>query len=60
MKKTNKMATIGQFNPMTGHMCHIERRVYVDENENSFVKINGGFTAIAWLTSHGRTVDIWF
>lgn len=60
MKKTNKMATIGQLNRMTGNYTHIDRRVYEDVDGNRFVKINGDFTDIDWLASHGRTVDIWF
>lgn len=60
MKKTNKMATIAQLNRMTGNYTHIERRVYEDENGRNFVKINGDFTSVTWLESHGRTVDIWF
>lgn len=60
MKKTNEMATIGQFNPLTGNMCHIERRVYEDENGIRFVKINRGFISIVWLASHGRSVSVWF
>ena len=60
MKKTNKMATVGQINRQTGNYTHIERRVFEDENGNSFVKINGNFTSVSWLASHGRTVDVWF
>lgn len=60
MKKTNKMATIGQLNRMTGNYAHIERRVYEDEDGFEFVKINGGFISTTWLATHGRTVDVWF
>lgn len=60
MKKTNKMATIGQLNRMTGNHTHIERRIFEDENGFRFVKINGDFTSVAWLASHGRTVSVWF
>ena len=60
MKKTNKMATIGQLNRMTGKYTYIERRVYVDEHDNEFVKINGYYVSIAWLIGAGRQVDIWF
>lgn len=60
MKKTNKMATIGQLNRMTGNYAHIERRVFEDENGLIFVKINGDFTSLNWLETHGRTVDVWF
>lgn len=60
MKKTNKMATIGQLNRMTGNYTHIERRVYEDENGNRFVKINGDFTDLDWLLNHGRTVNVWY
>lgn len=31
-----------------GH-THIERRVYVDENGNRYVRINGGFVECDWL-----------
>lgn len=60
MKKTNKMAVIGQLNPMTGKYTHIERRVYEDEAGNRYVKINGDFTDIDWLVMHGRTAHIYF
>lgn len=60
MTKTNKMATIGQLNRMTGKYTYIERRVYTDENGKQFVKINGSITSIVWLALNGRTVNIWF
>ena len=60
MKKTNKMAVIGQLNRQTGNYAHIERRVYEDENGKQFVKINGDFTSIGWLMIHGRTVQVYF
>lgn len=60
MRKTNKMATIGQLNRMTGNYTHVERRIFEDKNGFQFVKINGDFTSITWLATHGRTVDVWF
>ena len=60
MKKTNKMATIGPLNRVTGNYTHIERRVFEDEHGVMFVKINGDFTSILWLEAHGRTVNVWF
>lgn len=60
MKKTNKMAVIGQLNRQTGNYTHIERRVYEDENGKQFVKINGDFTSIDWLIIHDRTVQVYF
>lgn len=60
MKKTIKMAVIGQLNRMTGNYTHIERRVYENENGDLFVKINGDFTSINWLRNHGRSVNIYF
>lgn len=60
MKKTNKMAVIGQLNPMTGKYTHIERRVYEDEAGNKYVRINGDFTDIDWLIMHDRRVHIYF
>ncbi len=60
MKKTVKMAVIGQLNRATGNYAHIERRVYEDENGLMCVKINGGFISLSWLYSHGRTVDIYY
>ena len=60
MKKTNKMAVIGQLNRQTGNYAHIERRVYEDENGIQFVKINGDFTLVSWLITHGRTVQVYF
>ena len=59
MKKTDKMATIGQLNRMTGNYSHIERRVYEDENGKRFVKINGDPTSITWLLTHGRQVNVY-
>ncbi len=52
MKKTNKMATL--FN---GH-SHIDRRVYVDEYFNEFVKINGIFHDIVYCAQR-FDVHIW-
>lgn len=60
MKKTNKMAVIGQLNRQTGNYTHIERRVYEDENGKQFVIINGSVTSIVWLALNGRTVQIYF
>lgn len=60
MKKTNKMAVIGQLNRQTGNYTHIERRVYEDENGKQFVKINGDFTSTDWLIIHDRTVQVYF
>ena len=60
MKKTDRMATVGQLNRMTGMYTHIERRVYEDESGNYVVKINGGFISVDWLRNHGRTVQVWF
>ena len=60
MTKTKYMATIGQLNRMTGNYAHIDRRVYEDKNGIQFVKINGDFTSIGWLKTHGRTVQVWF
>ena len=59
MKKTDRMATIGQLNRMTGMYTYIERRVYEDKNGNCVVKINGGFIGIDWLRNHGRIVEVW-
>ena len=43
MKKTERKATIGQLNRMTGNYTHIDRRVFEDENGNEFVKVNGSW-----------------
>lgn len=59
MKKTDKMATIGQFNPLTGNMVHFERRVWEDSNGIMHVKVGGSYISLGWLWSHGRDVDIW-
>ena len=59
MKKTNRMATIGQLNHETGKYTHIERRVFEDENGKRFVKIDGSFYSVTWLLSHGRKVNIY-
>jgi hypothetical protein len=39
--------------------AHVDRRVYVNEDERLFVKINGDFVAVFFLTTHGRDVAIW-
>lgn len=54
MKITRLMATITQPNGE-----HTDRRVYVDENERLFVKINRDFIGIFFLTTHGRKVQLW-
>lgn len=54
MKTTRLMATITQPNGE-----HVDRRVYVDENERLFVKINSDFISVFFLTTHGRKVRIW-
>ena len=59
MKKTKLMATISQLNRQTGNYVHTERRVYTDENEKRYVKINGEFTSLTFLFTHGRKVVCW-
>lgn len=54
MKKTRLMATITQDDG-----AHIDRRVYVNEDERLFVKINGEYFGIFFLTTHGRQVALW-
>lgn len=54
MERTRLMATITQDDGAS-----IDRRVYVGENEDLFVKINGEFFRIFFLTTHGRAVRIW-
>jgi hypothetical protein len=54
MKRTRLMATITQDDGAS-----IDRRVYVDENDNLLVKINGDFFRVFFLTTHGRSVRIW-
>lgn len=60
MKKTNKMATIAQFNRQSCKYTHIERRIFENEGGECFVKINGDYTSVGWLLNNGRKVDIWF
>ena len=43
MKKTERKATIGQLNRMTGNYTHIDRRVFEDEHGNECVKVNGSW-----------------
>ena len=57
MKKTKLMATITQTLP--GSVSHIERRVYVDEYERLYAKINGQFFSIIYLSLHGNKVVCW-
>lgn len=54
MKKTRLMASVKQ----ADGTC-IDRRVFVNEDERLFVKINGDFYAVFWLTTHGRKVNLW-
>ena len=58
MKKTNLIATIGEFHPLTGEMCYFDREVYLDEHNNDFVKLRHCFVSIAWLLGAGRDVEI--
>ena len=60
MKKTYKMATIGQLNRQTRKYTYIERRVYEDEIGNEYVCINRSFFEIDLLRKLGDTVSIWF
>ena len=61
MKKTDLMATISEFNPLTGKMCEFDRNVYQDENGISYVQYKENyFSPIKWLAGNGRTVRIWF
>lgn len=60
MKKTYKMATIGQLNRQTRKYTYIERRVYEDESGNEYVCINRSFFEIDRLRKLGDTVSIWF
>lgn len=57
MTKTRLMATITQYNH--GTEAHIDRRVYVDENEKLYVKINGEFFSLIYLSLNGRKVLCW-
>lgn len=57
MKKTKLMATITQ--TLQGRESHIDRRVYVDDNEKLFVNINGEFISTTFLFTHGRQVRLW-
>lgn len=60
IKKTAKMAVIGQLNRMTGNYAHIERRVYEKENGILCVKINGDIYSLNYLEIHGRTVEVYW
>ena len=55
MKKTIKMAALRQ-------PCNywIKRRVWVDEDDIEYVKINGEWFGIDWLILKGWEVDIAF
>ena len=54
MTKTRLMATI-----MQDDGASIERRVYTDVDGDLWVKINGEFFKISFLTSNRRTVHLW-
>lgn len=55
MKKTKYMATI-----YDGH-SHIERRVFVDDAETQYVRINGFFSKVSDLRRVNRfDVDVWY
>lgn len=54
MTKTRVMATIMQDNGAS-----IDRRVYIGEDDDLWVKINGEFFKISFLTAHRRTVRLW-
>ena len=54
MTKTRLMATITQDDG-----ARIDRRVYTDTNDDLWVKINGEFFKISFLTNNRRTVHLW-
>lgn len=57
MKKTKLMATITQ--TLQGNESHVDRRVYVDDNERLYVSIDGEFVSLTFLFTHGRKVSCW-
>lgn len=58
MKRTRLMATITQYTAGTEE--HIDRRVYVEEEtERLYVKINGEFFSLIYLSLNGRKVLCW-
>ena len=59
MKKTNKMASIAEYNKRTCKYTNIERRLFEDENGEQIVKINGSFFSVEWLILHDRKVYVY-
>lgn len=54
-KKSYKMAALRQ-----PHNYWINRRVWLDDMGNEYVKINGNYIGLVWLISHNWDVEIYF
>ena len=52
MKKTIKIVYIKE-----PHNYWINRRVYVDEHDDEYVKINYNFVKLDWLKSHNWNIN---
>lgn len=59
MKKTNKKASIAQYNKQTCKYTTIERKVFEDEDGKQFVKINGEAFTVEWLILHDYKVIVY-
>ena len=54
MKKTGRMASVKE-----PHNYWINRRIYVDEDDVMYVKINYNFVSLNWMVAHKWEVKIY-
>ena len=58
MKKTKKVATVGRRGK--GKENFVRCRLYEDGEGFMFVKLDGDFVSISWLSLHGASVRVKF
>ena len=58
MKKTKKMAMVGRRGKGEGNF--VRCRLYEDNEGFMFVKLDGDFVSISWLSLHGASVRVEF
>ena len=58
MKKTKKMAMVGRRDKIGENF--VRCRLYEDKEGFMFVKLDGDFVSISWLSLHGASVKVEF
>ena len=58
MKKTKKTAMVGQWGKIGDNF--VRCRLYEDNEGFMFVKLDGDFVSISWLSLHGASVKVEF